>query len=226
MLNSPGVQHIGHRGSPREHRENTLPGFVAALEHGADGLELDVHLSADGQVVVHHDPAVAGLALASTPWSELAAVDLGGGARMPLLRDVLSAVGDRATVYIEIKGAGIETAVMAVAQAHGRQYAVHSFDHAAIARCASAFPLVPRGVLLDRSVEHPIEALHVAVRATRPRDVWPHCSLVDARFMEAAGRLGLRVIPWTVNSRTLAERLVAAGVAGICTDDVRLLANL
>lgn len=227
MLSAPQtLERIGHRGSPRERPENTLPGFLLALEHGADAVELDVHSTADGQVVVHHDFDVAGSAIAGRSWADLQGVELRDGARIPLLKDVLLAIGDRATVYVELKGVGIEPAVAAVVRAFGRRAAVHSFDHDAIARCARDFPDIPRGILLDRHVTRPLEALSRAVGATKPRDVWPHHSLVDRRFMDAANRHGLRVIPWTVNARELAARLAGIGVAGICTDDVRLLVNL
>ncbi len=46
---------IGHRGSPRDHRENTLPSFLRAFDVGAEAIELDVHGTADGAVVIHHD---------------------------------------------------------------------------------------------------------------------------------------------------------------------------
>jgi len=65
-----------------------------------------------------------------------------------------------------------------------------------------------------------------AARRTNARDVWPHHSLVDSPFMSAASALGLRVVAWTVNTAHDASRLSALGVAGLCTDDVRLLANL
>ena len=54
---------IAHRGTPRELPENSLPGFARALEAGAQGIELDVHLTADGVVVVHHDPVLHGVAV-------------------------------------------------------------------------------------------------------------------------------------------------------------------
>ncbi|HET9425615.1 MAG TPA: glycerophosphodiester phosphodiesterase, partial [Gemmatimonadaceae bacterium] len=53
------VERIGHRGAPRRYLENTLPAFTEAVRLGADAVELDVHVTADGQVVVHHDPALS-----------------------------------------------------------------------------------------------------------------------------------------------------------------------
>lgn len=225
---SPGdrFERVAHRGSPRERRENTLEGFLLALEHGADALELDVHCSSDREVVVFHDFSVAGRSVADTTWAVLAALDLGGGARMPRLADVLTAVGDRATVYIELKGAGIEGDVLEVARRHGRRFALHSFDHDAIARVARAAPDVRRGILLDRGLSNPEAVLRESVARTGASDVWPHWSLVDERLTRLARQLGARVITWTVNTRDVAETVLQAGVDGICTDDVRLLAQL
>lgn len=219
-------ERIAHRGMPRERTENTLPGFLLSLEHGADAVELDVHLTSDGKAVVHHDFDVAGRSIAATPWADLAGVELPGGARIPLLEDVLIGIGERATVYVELKGRHIESEIADVVRRHGHRYAVHSFDHHAVARSAAQHPEIPRGVLLDRGVSIPIEALGAAVALAKPRDVWPHWSLVDARFMAAANQLDVRVIVWTVNDRNAAKRLRDLGVAGICSDDVRLLANL
>jgi len=222
----PRVQRVAHRGSPRERVENTLPGFLIALEHAADAVELDVHCTADGVAVVHHDDEVHGHLLAKVDWPDVARFDVGGGATIPRLDEVLDAVGDRAEVYIELKGVGIEAEVLEIARAHGTRYALHSFDHEAIARAARLAPMIPRGVLLDRDIPHPVEQLREAVTATEARDVWPHWSLVDESFVAVAHSLNARVITWTVNAADIAERVRAAGVDGICTDDVRLLDSL
>jgi glycerophosphoryl diester phosphodiesterase len=219
-------ERVAHRGVPRERTENTLPGFELAIEYGADAVELDVHATADGVVLVHHDFDVGGVAISATPWARLQDAELPMGARIPTLDAVLRAIGDRATVYIELKGRGIESRVAEVAQRAGHRYAVHSFDHGMIARCARAHADIPRGILLDRDVADPVEALAAALGKTLPRDVWPHHSLVDRRFMDAATAHGLRVIPWTVNSPDLARQLAGLGVAGICGDDVRMFARL
>jgi glycerophosphoryl diester phosphodiesterase len=206
--------------------ENTLPGFLLALEHGADAVELDTHVTSDGVVVVHHDDVIHRRAIARTAWRELEEMDLGSGARIPRLQDVLDAIADRATVYIELKGAAIEDTVVAVARQHGRHCALHSFDHEAIARVARRAPDIPRGLLFDKNTKQAVRSMRTAVERIRPRDVWPHWSLVNSAFMEAASELQVRVIPWTVNSLNTARSLASAGVAGICTDDVRLLAQL
>lgn len=227
MLTAPaGLERVAHRGSPRERMENTLPGFVLALEHGADAVELDVHATADGVAVVHHDADVSGRPIIRTNWSELALTDLGNGARIPTLQDVLLAIGDRATVYVELKGSGVEAPAIATVRQFGRRYALHSFDHDAIARAAGLAPEIARGVLLDRGTASAPGVLRAAVHRTRARDVWPHWTLVDTPLMDAARQANVRVIPWTVNSADVAGQLAQLGVAAVCTDDVRLLAKL
>jgi glycerophosphoryl diester phosphodiesterase len=221
---SARVERVAHRGSPRERRENTLEGFLLAVDHGADAIELDVHCSSDRQVVVFHDFSVAGLTVADSPWGALARLDLGGGARIPRLADVLTALGDRVMVYIELKGDRIEQDVLDIATRHGRRFALHSFDHDAIARVATLAPDVRRGVLLDRGLPDAPAALRDSIARTGATDVWPHWTLVDADLTGLAREYGARVITWTVNTRDVAEAVLKAGVDGICTDDVRLLA--
>ncbi|MEO7521526.1 MAG: glycerophosphodiester phosphodiesterase, partial [Gemmatimonas sp.] len=105
---------IAHRGASRDLLENTLSAFAAALEQGADGLELDVHSTRDGAMVVHHDPVLRSRNSA-TPrripdltLEEVGAMRLADGSRVPTLDEVLTLVAGRATVYVEVKATGIE----------------------------------------------------------------------------------------------------------------------
>lgn len=221
------LEHVAHRGAPTECLENTLPGFLLAIQRGADAVELDVHATKDGVVVVHHDGIVMGRAIADSRWADLESLDLGGGAAIPRLEDVFVAIGDRAVVYVELKGSRIEEHVVEVcSRVPSSRFAIHSFDHDAIERVAERSPATPRGALLDRGTEHPVEALKVAVDRLGLRDIWPHHSLVDEAMMATAKQLGVRVIVWTVNSVEPARWLRELAVDAICTDDVRMLANL
>lgn len=227
MSDAPAAfERIAHRGSPRERLENTLPGFAAALEHGADAIELDVHVSSDGVAVVHHDPVVGAHEIAHTPWRELAVLRLADGERIPRLQDVLEAVGGRATMYIEIKSARGEEEIIDTARQYGQRFAMHSFDFGVMARVARRAPGIARGALLDRGAADVMKELRRAVDRVLPRDIWPHWTLVTPELVAAATEVGARVIAWTVNSADDARALVDMGVQGICTDDVRLLVNL
>lgn len=226
MKSRSGIERVAHRGAPRERIENTLEGFELAIAHGADAIELDVHCTVDGVPVVHHDFEVEGRELRQASWNEVRELDLGGGARVPTLEAVLRSVKDRAMVYIEVKGHGIEAQVVEVARRHGQQYAFHAFDHGAIERIATLAPESRRGILLDRNLEQPVPRMRQAVRRTGARDVWPHWTLVDAAFIDAAHDVGARVIAWTVNAVEVARSLSAMGIDGLCTDDVRIIAGM
>ncbi len=217
-------ERIGHRGAPREFTENTLPGFVRAVERGADGVELDVHRTRDGAVVVHHDPEIrrpdgTRAAIAALSVAEIADCELPGGGEVPTLAAVLDAVGDRATVYVELKGAGVGEAAVAVARAHGRRFAFHGFDHAAVLALRARHPDLDYGVLIDAGTRGAADL----VARFPVRDIWPHESLVDAALAAACAASGKRLLVWTVNDPEAAARFTALGADGLCTDDLRLL---
>jgi glycerophosphoryl diester phosphodiesterase len=223
------LERIGHRGAKRELPENTLPAFARAFERGADAIELDVYATRDGVVVVHHDPALARSAgplrareIAGLSWAEVSKVELASGIGIPRLADVLSAVPTGRTVYVEIKGANIEPLVAAAIAESPARCAVHAFDHEAVKRMRTLAPDLPRGILLDQGSAD-IEAM---MRDAGARDVWPEWTLIDRELADRVHGAGGRVIAWTVNDRSAAEQLIALGVDGLCSDDVRLFDGL
>jgi glycerophosphoryl diester phosphodiesterase len=215
------VERIAHRGAKREFPENTLSSFQRAFELGADAVELDVHGTQDGVIVVHHDPTLGrhGPAIRELTWAELAQHT---EVPVPRLRDVLEAIPASATVYVEIKALGIEHAVSETLASVPVRCAVHSFDHATIVRMREIAPKVARGVLFDGS----LTALNDVLSRSAARDVWPQWKLIDQGLVNRVHARGCRVIAWTVNTRDEARRLAALGVDGICSDDVRLLEEL
>jgi glycerophosphoryl diester phosphodiesterase len=226
-LTSRIFERIGHRGSPRAFLENTLPSFEHALYAHADAVELDVHGTADGTVVVHHDPAIrvavdskyVGRELAKMTWSELSEVELAPGIHIPTLAAVLDYAEHRYRVYIEIKGKGIEKQVVAAIHDCQTDCAVHSFDHAAIGRVRKLAREIPRGILFDSRPKDVLAAMY----AVGAEDVWLEWRLIDARLVDAIHGADGRVLAWTVNDSKAARRLLDLGVNGLCTDDLGLL---
>lgn len=217
---------IAHRGASRQKRENTLPAFELALELGADAIELDVHATADGVVVVHHDlDVVAGsrrIPIAATVWGPLREMPLPCGERIPTLMDVLALVGSRATIYVEIKGAGIEASVARVLRNSRSNCAVHAFDHRAVQRLRELAPEIPTGVL---SASYPVDPI-APVLAAGAHALWQEWHQIDAELVARAHAAQIRVMAWTVNEAAEAQRLARLGVDGICGDDVVLLRGL
>jgi glycerophosphoryl diester phosphodiesterase len=221
------VERIGHRGAKRELPENTLAAFERAFDRGADAIELDVHATTDGVVVVHHDPTAhsseGGLViLAAADWKTVQTVEFVGGMGIPKLADVLAATPDPATIYVEIKGKDIEMLVAATIRESRARCAVHSFDHDSIVQMAEIAPEIPRGVLFE---DH-IPDIARLLERTGARDVWPNWKLVDRDLVDQVHGANARVICWTVNDRATAEKLVALGVDALCGDDVRVFDGL
>lgn len=214
---------IAHRGASRECPENTLPAFLRALELGVDGIELDVHLTRDHVVVVHHDavprvlpasPRLAGRAIADLSLDEVRRLKVDDDTGIPTLSEVLEAVGDRAEVFIEIKGLHMEREVVACAGEFGQRFAIHSFDHRAVKRVRKLAPEFRTGVLLSSYL---IET-DAALTAAGASDCWQQWELIDDQLVADVHSVGGRVIAWTINSRDRALELGRMRVDGLCSD--------
>jgi glycerophosphoryl diester phosphodiesterase len=218
---------IAHRGAHRGLIENTLPAFVRAVEQGADAIELDVHATRNGIVVVNHDPvprgtpedpALADIPIAQLTLKELRRISLAPNTGVPTLAQVLRTVRAPIKMYIEIKGRGIEAAVVETIRAapDPERCAVHGFDHRVVPRVRSMAPEIPGGILSTSYLIDPAQAL----RAADARDYWIWWEHVDQALCDAVHGAGGRVIAWTVNDPAAAAHLAAIGVDGLCTDDV------
>lgn len=213
---------IAHRGMPRQAPENTLAGFALAIEAGVDGIELDVHATRDGTVVVHHDPRLwqpesatgrMGPAIATLTLDELRLATPGASA-VPTLDETLALVRGRAVVYVEVKAPRIEDAVVGCIARHQTPAAVHSFDHRVSLRVRELAPHLYTGILSASYLLEPERAL----RAAAARDYWQWWEMIDAPLVTRVHDAGGRVVAWTVNAPHAVERLAALGVDAICTD--------
>lgn len=210
---------IAHRGTPREHPENSLPSFARALAVGADALELDVHLTADGVPVVHHDAVLGAGPLAAVPIArltreELRTAELAPGVGVPTLAEVRELAAGRATLYVEVKAPDAERAVTQALAGLGDAAPVHSFDHRVSRRVRALAPGTPVGIL---STSYLVDTV-AAMRAAEARDLWQHWTMVDAPLVDAVHAADGRVVVWTVNDVDAARALAALGVDGLCTD--------
>jgi glycerophosphoryl diester phosphodiesterase len=211
-----------HRGSAHVVRENTVAAFVAARELGADGVELDVHLSADGMVVVNHDDEILGLGLIG----ELLRSQLPEW--LPTLEEALEACRPL-PVNVEIKAAvdpvledQLAAGVVEVVTARGeaRDVVVSSFSLAAVDAVRAREPALATALLVEPA-EDPEAALEVAI-AHGHGGVHPFFAFVDEALMEKARASGTAVRPWTVDDPERMVELARLGVDAIITNDVAL----
>jgi glycerophosphoryl diester phosphodiesterase len=220
----PPIEIIAHRGASRERPENTVAAFVRAAELGADGVELDVHLSADGILVVHHDaiprdpprPELANREIRSLTVEELSAFRV-GGQPIPTLAQVIDAVEGALVIYCELKGFGTAPQAVKMLESRGAA-AVHSFDHRQIAAARQLAPHLARGVLEASYHVVPTDTM----AGVDARDLWEAAELIDREMVDAAHARGGRVIAWTVDDPAMMRKLAAIGTDGLCTNDVAL----
>jgi glycerophosphoryl diester phosphodiesterase len=227
---------VGHRGAMGYRPENTLASFERALELGADWIELDVHLSRDGALIVIHDETLErttnghGLVREHT-LAELRQLDAGEGQRLMTLDEVLDWASQRKTVVdIEIKNAPIyyaaieDRVVAAVREARMvDQVIVISFDHAAAKRVKLLEPRVATGVLYAC---RPTDAGIGLARAAGADAVLPHWAYVTADDVAAAHAAGLSVAPWASSDPAVLRHLIACGVDAIGTNHPDVLRDV
>lgn len=205
-----------------------MAAYERAIELGAHGIELDVHATNDGVVVVHHDPVVharhpqrpAHRAIAELAAAELREFPLADGMRIPTLPEVLAAIDRRLIVYVEIKAPNIETLVTRCIRESETTCAVHSFDHRIVKKVKSIFPAIRTGVLeVSRHID-PVACL----AAASADDLWQEVDTIDEDIVAKAHSVGARVIAWTANDAAQWNALYDLGVDAICTDRIAELA--
>lgn len=207
---------IAHRGASGHAFENSPAAFRQAVAMGADGVELDVHATADGALLVHHDPEVSGIGtIGELPHAAFADYRLPNGEPIPTLAEALRLL-EGLEVWVEVKTlpeqfddrllAALDEGPMP------RCYAVHGFDHRIVARLGERRPGLPRGLLLASYLLDPLPVLHGAGADT----LWMETHLIDAALVSQLHDDALRIVAWTANDEREIRRLAELGVDGIC----------
>ncbi len=212
---------IGHRGGAGPALENSLTAFRNAAGEGpgrCDGVELDIHVTSDGEFVVHHDPALrSGARIRELTFARIREQPLSDGSDVPTLGEVLSIIGNVAA-FVEVKELPPEAdgpllRLLATA-ADPTHIQIHSFDHRIVARLKQRTPSITTGVL---SCSYPIDPL-AQVRAAKAATLWQSSDLIDLELVQACAREGIALVAWTVNSTDDARRLHQLGVTALCGD--------
>jgi glycerophosphoryl diester phosphodiesterase len=209
---------IAHRGASSIELENSLAAFRAAAPQGADGVELDVHATADGELIVHHDETVGGAHIAQSTAHTIAALRLQNGEPVPTLSQALGAVAPRLQVFIEVKTLDPRWDARLFETMDGGPnpagYAVHSFDHRIVRRLSDKRPGLRCGVLSSSYPVRPLAALKDAGASI----LWQERTVADAMLVRMLHDAGMSLFVWTVDDPADLARFVALGVDGICTN--------
>jgi glycerophosphoryl diester phosphodiesterase len=213
---------IAHRGASGEGLApgNTLAAFRLALEHSADLVELDVHRTKDGHVVVIHDGTLDRTtnrtgAIGDLTLRDLIEADAGDGERIPTLVEALELIRGRAGVLIEIKPEDItETVTDMIMETEATDFTViQSFHPQVVADAGRLLPQVPRGLLIGR--EGDLIRLAESVDAGI---VVPSYTLVTETLVQDVHAHGLDFYTYTVDAEGDMHRMIELGVDGIITN--------
>lgn len=230
-INSPII--IGHRGAAGEAPENTLASFKLAVEQGCHMVELDIHMSADGKLIVCHDETLDRTtdlsgAIRSLHSDVIREADAGSwfspsfaGERVPFLEEVYDLLPESIEINVEVKdarGTRFDEVLLNYLRSDNRleRTVVSSFDHKLLLRLKQAEPELRIGLLYAADLIH-----HASYAALLETEVWslhPYFELIGADDTEDALAAGLHIYPYTVNHPGEWDRLVSIGVTGIITD--------
>lgn len=223
-----------HRGASGYRPENTLDAFALAIEMGADGIELDVQLSADGEVVVIHDETVDRVTEGKGRVAELTLRSLKGLnaahtypdsdiVRIPTLREVFALLRPTGmTINVELKNSrepypGLEEQCIAQAREMGVAERVwfSSFQHHSLVRLKNLAQEFPCGLLYEATMVRPWQyAKALGMDALHPH----YTELSVLGEVEESHRQGIRIHTWTVNHEQQMRSVVATGVDAIITN--------
>ena len=218
---------IAHRGASSYAPENTFAAFDLALRMGATHVELDVHATSDGQIVVIHDDAVDRTTnghgpVAAHPLAALTALDAGSwfdgrfaGERIPTFAAVLQRYTGRAHIHVEIKGRshGLSERTVDLVRSHGMadHVTITSFQRERLAETRAYAPELPTGWLVGEVTD----AVAADARAMKLTQLCPRASTVTAELVRRLHADGFVVRAWGVGTEELMRQVVEAGADGM-----------
>ncbi|MDA0712552.1 MAG: glycerophosphodiester phosphodiesterase family protein [bacterium] len=231
---------LGHRGARNVAPENTISAFKQALIDGADGVELDVFLSKDEQLVVIHDESVDRTTDGSGQVCDFTAKELAhlnaaanfsdfASESVPTLEQVLNVMPPKTIINIEIKHSAAFTKaklvkkLMELLRLYDNKFCIiiSSFDVELLILLRKAAPNYLISLLLDKTADN--ELLTKQLRLIKPDGVYLSAQNATALLISFIQFAGVNVAIWTVNDAKAAKKWFSLGVNGIFTDKVKEL---
>ncbi|MBS3971155.1 MAG: glycerophosphodiester phosphodiesterase [Clostridia bacterium] len=225
---------LAHRGVSLTAPENTLPAFAAAIKQGLAGIELDVQMSKDGHLIVIHDERVdrttngKGLVRDMT-LEEIKSLDAGtwfaekySGVKIPVLEEVLELIDNREfMINIELKSGiiqypGLEERVLEAVKKYNLLDKVifSSFNHYSLLKIKEIHEGAKTGVLYYAGLVDPWEY----GKKLKAYSLHPFLPSVTEQMVKECLVQGLQVIPFTVNNKETAKKLIDFGVEYVIMD--------
>jgi glycerophosphoryl diester phosphodiesterase len=226
-LESRGYLRIAHRGAPSFGIDNSDRAILAALEHQPDLVEIDVHFTSDGQLILWHDHKIehAGqqLEIAKTSLERLQEVRLSDGSRLVTLEEAMNMVRGTCGLLVDLKADGLAEAIIEC---------THKTKLETVVVCGGYFETLRKIKLLEPriAVSYTPEfipfGLNPKVKADFLDALTVYWRTVTPGFLKASKARGIQVIAWTVDEPTQMRKLIGMGISGITTNRIEMLAKL
>jgi glycerophosphoryl diester phosphodiesterase len=210
------ILNIAHRGASAYEPENTLAAFEKAIALGADCIEFDVQVTRDKQIIVYHDISFPdGTLLSNLNAGQIQQKALEqSGIKVPLLDVVLTTLGTRIAINIEIKSLALVDVLIDQLQGRYQHIICSSFIHPAIVELGGKAPEIPRGIVVNRRPQSPLRLLKEAGTEL----IIQNFASVDKEYVENLHTHKKKIFVWTVNSPVDLQTALSFGVDGIITN--------
>jgi glycerophosphoryl diester phosphodiesterase len=214
------MQIIAHRGASALEPENTIRSLSRAINMGADLVEVDVRQSADGELLIMHDPTVDRTTngqgnVEEMSISQLRELDAGNGEQIPLLTDVLELIDYKVGLVIEIKVLGIENKVLdTINQSEMRNVLITSFYHPICLNVKLIDPTIPTGVIFRCQ---PVKT-EILAKNAHANTIFPHYQFLSRDMVLKCHKHGILVYPWIVDNLDNLAMVRSLGVDGLVTN--------
>ena len=217
---------IAHRGAKGYEPENTLRAFQKALDLNADGIELDVHISSDGHIIVIHDETIDrttnGKGLVNTmSLPELKSFLIEGQLEIPTLIEVFNLIDKKCLINIELKGAGTVTKVVALIEEYisnknwnYEHFIISSFNWNMLEEVHNLNPHIIIGVLTEEDLDSALAFAEII----KAKAIHPDYQLLNDKNTQEIQEKGFLVLPWTVNTIEDIQKIKSYNVDGIISD--------
>ncbi len=211
---------LGHRGARFERPENTMSGFVYALECGMKGIELDVRMTLDGKIVVIHDETIDRTSngngqVSQMTYEQLHAFDYGDGEKLQLLETVIPVVCEKAKLFIELKDDSVVEVLKIVQESgHKDSIVIKSFDHRQLKTIHESDPSIKLAALMVCTPADPENLAKSCGASTLSLNI----SYLDKKFVESAHQSGIEICGWNCNDMELKNQLLEIGLDWLGTD--------
>lgn len=217
---------IGHRGAKGYRSENTLASFQYAIDAKVDGVELDVHKSADGELIVIHDETTNRTTNTQGIVSESSLFDLkklrvDDQHEIPTLQEVLDLIDKKCFVNIELKGADTAEKAVEIIERYileknwgYEHFILSSFDWNALQEVAFLNYKIRLGILTATD----LDLAYAFAKFIKAYSIHPYYHLIDAENTLQMQEKGFLVMPWTVNETEDIQKMYSFNVDGIISD--------